>query len=157
MLTGLVFLSGLGMIVDDRLLLGETIWMKPMKFGFAFGIYALTLAWLLTKLVAIAAFGYFGLLVTTAWQARRGQSLIAPDALTLGVFAALTLTTTVATVFAIRAAKRCDRTPVIGPHDRTPCFGAGSRGPGQRGHVMLTRPPASRSRRRGEPRGAAGR
>ncbi|WP_243709252.1 hypothetical protein [Micromonospora sp. 15K316] len=36
--------------VDDRLLLGESVWVKPMKFGFAMGVYGLTLAWLLSTL-----------------------------------------------------------------------------------------------------------
>lgn len=57
-------------------------------------------------LVAIAAFGYFGLLVVTAWQARRGQSLINPDVLTLGAFAVLVLITGAAAVFVIAAARR---------------------------------------------------
>ncbi|MFD0786689.1 hypothetical protein ACFQZ8_22545, partial [Micromonospora azadirachtae] len=42
--------SAVGLLVDDRLLLGESIWVKPMKFGFAMGVYGLTLAWLLSKL-----------------------------------------------------------------------------------------------------------
>ncbi|WP_378731032.1 hypothetical protein [Nocardia brasiliensis] len=37
-----------GMLVDDRMLLGESVWLKPMKFGFAFALYGLTLAWLLS-------------------------------------------------------------------------------------------------------------
>lgn len=37
-----------GMFVDDRMLLGESVWLKPMKFGFAFALYGLTLAWLLS-------------------------------------------------------------------------------------------------------------
>ncbi|WP_327148463.1 hypothetical protein [Nocardia sp. NBC_01329] len=49
-LAGLVLVSGLGLLVDDRELLGESIWLKPLKFSFAFGIYAATLAWLLAKL-----------------------------------------------------------------------------------------------------------
>lgn len=38
-----------------------------------------------TRLVLIGSAGYAGLLGVTIWQALRGQSLIAPDALTLGV------------------------------------------------------------------------
>jgi hypothetical protein len=38
-----------------------------------------------------AGAGYLGLILLVAWQAQRGQPLIAPDALTLGVFAALAL------------------------------------------------------------------
>lgn len=46
----LTLASAVGMAVDDRLLLGESIWLKPMKFGFALGVYGLTLAWLLSEL-----------------------------------------------------------------------------------------------------------
>jgi hypothetical protein len=42
--------SAVGLFVDDRLLLGESVWLKPLKFGFAMGVYTLTLAWLLGKL-----------------------------------------------------------------------------------------------------------
>ncbi|MFI6149893.1 hypothetical protein [Streptomyces sp. NPDC051109] len=46
----LVLVCGAGLAVDDRTLLGEPVWYKPLKFGFAFGLYAATLAWLLAKL-----------------------------------------------------------------------------------------------------------
>ncbi|MEU8076596.1 hypothetical protein AB0B31_14215 [Catellatospora citrea] len=46
----LVPACAVGMLVDDRLLLGESVWLKPMKFGFAMGVYGLTLAWLLSRL-----------------------------------------------------------------------------------------------------------
>ncbi|GIF98225.1 hypothetical protein [Catellatospora citrea] len=46
----LVPACAVGMLVDDRLLLGESVWLKPMKFGFAMGAYGLTLAWLLSRL-----------------------------------------------------------------------------------------------------------
>lgn len=46
----LVPVCAVGMLADDRLLLGESVWLKPMKFGFAMGVYGLTLAWLLTRL-----------------------------------------------------------------------------------------------------------
>ncbi len=39
-----------GLLIDDRRLLGEPVWVKPMKFGFAMGVYGLTLAWLLSRL-----------------------------------------------------------------------------------------------------------
>ncbi|GGK36782.1 hypothetical protein GCM10011591_05570 [Nocardia camponoti] len=44
---GLVVVSLIGMVVDDRALLGESVWLKPAKFGFAFATYGVTLAWLL--------------------------------------------------------------------------------------------------------------
>jgi hypothetical protein len=40
-------------------------------------------------LVWVAGLGYLGLTLLLAWQALRGQPLVAPDALTLGVLAAL--------------------------------------------------------------------
>ncbi|MFD2767138.1 hypothetical protein [Micromonospora eburnea] len=46
----LALFSAVALFVDDRLLMGEAIWVKPMKFGFAMGVYGLTLAWLLSKL-----------------------------------------------------------------------------------------------------------
>ncbi|MEV4417677.1 hypothetical protein [Catellatospora sp. NPDC049609] len=49
-LFALVPACAVGMVVDDRLLLGESVWLKPMKFGFAMGVYGLTLASLLSKL-----------------------------------------------------------------------------------------------------------
>ncbi|MGW8779855.1 hypothetical protein ACWGNM_17610 [Streptomyces sp. NPDC055796] len=50
LMLGLVLVSGVGTFVDGRTLLDESVWVKPLKFGFAFGLYAGTLAWLLTKL-----------------------------------------------------------------------------------------------------------
>ncbi|MFD5622232.1 hypothetical protein [Streptomyces yangpuensis] len=47
---GLVLVAAVGTVLDERTLLGESVWVKPLKFGFAFGLYAGTLAWLLTKL-----------------------------------------------------------------------------------------------------------
>ncbi|WP_336085595.1 hypothetical protein [Nocardia sp. SSK8] len=46
-MTALVLVSVVGMIVDDRMLLGESVWLKPAKFGLAFAVYGLTLAWIL--------------------------------------------------------------------------------------------------------------
>lgn len=53
-----------------------------------------------TRLVFVFAFAYTGLLVLVTWQALRGQPLVAPDALTLGAFAALALATTLAATLA---------------------------------------------------------
>lgn len=43
---GLVCIGGL--IFDDRVLLGAPIWLKPLKFTISLGIYAVTLAWLIS-------------------------------------------------------------------------------------------------------------
>ncbi|WP_306796367.1 hypothetical protein [Nocardia sp. XZ_19_369] len=47
-MTALTVTSLVGLLVDDRMLLGESVWLKPLKFGFAFALYGLTLAWLLS-------------------------------------------------------------------------------------------------------------
>jgi hypothetical protein len=39
-----------GLMVDDRVLVGAPIWLKPFKFAVSFTVYALTLAWMLTLL-----------------------------------------------------------------------------------------------------------
>ncbi|MDP9847987.1 hypothetical protein [Streptosporangium lutulentum] len=50
LMCALMFVCLAGSLIDDRTLLGESVWVKPLKFGFAFGLYAGTLAWLLSKL-----------------------------------------------------------------------------------------------------------
>ncbi|WP_328820990.1 hypothetical protein [Nocardia sp. CY41] len=47
-MAALVLFCLAAMPVDDRTLLGESVWLKPMKFGVAFFLYSLTLAWLLS-------------------------------------------------------------------------------------------------------------
>lgn len=47
-MAGLVIVGLIAMVVDDRVLLGESVWLKPVKFGVAFLLYSLTLAWLLS-------------------------------------------------------------------------------------------------------------
>ncbi|MFD3508850.1 hypothetical protein [Nocardia sp. NPDC058666] len=47
LMAALVVVSVVGMVVDDRVLLGESVWLKPAKFGFAFALYGVTLAWIL--------------------------------------------------------------------------------------------------------------
>jgi len=44
----LIVVSAIGLIVDDRSLLGVPIWLKPFKFGVSFAIYSMTLAWMLS-------------------------------------------------------------------------------------------------------------
>ncbi|NEW37382.1 hypothetical protein GV794_24480 [Nocardia cyriacigeorgica] len=43
----LTIVSACGVVVDDRTLLDESVWVKPLKFGIAFALYGLTLAYLL--------------------------------------------------------------------------------------------------------------
>lgn len=44
----LVAVSGVGMLVDPRQLLGVSVWLKPFKFGVSMAIFATTMAWLLS-------------------------------------------------------------------------------------------------------------
>ncbi|WP_435592416.1 hypothetical protein [Nocardia sp. bgisy118] len=47
-MTALAVFSLGAMVVDDRTLLGESVWLKTFKFGVAFAVYGITLAWLLS-------------------------------------------------------------------------------------------------------------
>jgi hypothetical protein len=49
-MAALVVVAGVGLLVDDRQLLHESIWAKPLKFGVSFVLYGATLAWMLPKL-----------------------------------------------------------------------------------------------------------
>ncbi|MBH0779877.1 hypothetical protein IT779_26745 [Nocardia sp. NEAU-351] len=49
LMAALVLVATVGMLVDDRRVLGESVWLKPWKFGLAFALYGLTLAWLLSR------------------------------------------------------------------------------------------------------------
>ncbi|WP_128377666.1 hypothetical protein [Streptomyces cavernae] len=42
--------SGVGLVVDDRVLVGAPIWFKPFKFAVSFVAYCLSLAWMLSLL-----------------------------------------------------------------------------------------------------------
>ncbi|TCO46476.1 hypothetical protein [Actinocrispum wychmicini] len=59
LMIGLALVAGIGLLVDHRTLLDESVWVKPLKFGFAFAVYSGTLAWLLTKLHKAARFGWW--------------------------------------------------------------------------------------------------
>ncbi|MCT9930529.1 hypothetical protein N5079_09900 [Planotetraspora sp. A-T 1434] len=54
-LTVLAVVCLVGLIVDDRTLLGAPVWLKPFKFAVSFCVYSLTLAWLLTLLSQASA------------------------------------------------------------------------------------------------------
>lgn len=55
------------------------------------------------RLVATAAGGYLALTLLTLWQALRGQSIVAPDALTLSAFAAIVVGAALASAAALRS------------------------------------------------------
>ncbi|MGW7515402.1 hypothetical protein ACWGJ2_07390 [Streptomyces sp. NPDC054796] len=44
----LAVVSAIGLLVDDRTLLGSPVWLKPLKFSVSFAAYGLSLAWLLS-------------------------------------------------------------------------------------------------------------
>lgn len=46
----LAVVSGVGLVVDDRVLTGARIWFKPFKFSVSFVAYGLSLAWMLSLL-----------------------------------------------------------------------------------------------------------
>ncbi|MFJ9871229.1 hypothetical protein [Streptomyces sp. NPDC101165] len=46
----LAVMSGVGLVVDDRRLVGSPIWFKPFKFSVSFVAYGLSLAWALSLL-----------------------------------------------------------------------------------------------------------
>lgn len=72
-----------GLAVDDRVLLGAPVWLKPTKFAISIAVYGVTLAWLLSSLKrrrrlgwvlgAVIAVLLVGELVAIVLQAARGQ------------------------------------------------------------------------------------
>jgi hypothetical protein len=58
-MAGLMLVATVGIAVDDRVLLGESVWVKPLKFGFAFTVYSGVLAWLLTRLTRARRLGWW--------------------------------------------------------------------------------------------------
>ncbi|MFE3020109.1 hypothetical protein [Streptomyces sp. NPDC059256] len=44
----LAAVSAIGMLVDDRILVGSRIWFKPFKFSVSLLVYAVSLAWMLS-------------------------------------------------------------------------------------------------------------
>ncbi|SEG77832.1 hypothetical protein SAMN05444920_104533 [Nonomuraea solani] len=49
-MSALVVVAGVGLFVDGRELMHQSIWAKPLKFGVSFVMYGATLAWLLPQL-----------------------------------------------------------------------------------------------------------
>lgn len=82
-MVGLSVVSLVGLVVDDRTVLGQPTWLKPLKFGLSFALYAVTMAWLIGKLpqarrtawwagTVIAVFGFVEVALI-AGQAARGR------------------------------------------------------------------------------------
>jgi hypothetical protein len=68
--------AAVGLVVDDRMLVGAPIWAKPCKFAFSFGLYAVMWAWMHSLQRRHVRFGWY-----------------------LGTFAAVACTLEVAVVF----------------------------------------------------------
>jgi hypothetical protein len=49
-MAGLAVVAAAGIVLDDRVVTGAPVWLKPFKFAVSFVLYAGTLAWLLTLL-----------------------------------------------------------------------------------------------------------
>jgi hypothetical protein len=49
-MAGLVVVTALGIFVDQRVVTGAPVWLKPFKFAVSFAVYGLTLAWMLSVL-----------------------------------------------------------------------------------------------------------
>jgi hypothetical protein len=49
-MAGLAVVTAAGIFLDPRVLTGAPIWVKPFKFAISFGIYGLTIAWMLSVL-----------------------------------------------------------------------------------------------------------
>ncbi|MCT9930535.1 hypothetical protein N5079_09940 [Planotetraspora sp. A-T 1434] len=91
----LALMCVIGLIANDRMLLGEPIWLKPLKFCVSFIAFGTVIAWMLPTLraggqgvrvgpIRIAVAGYGALMALLTWQALRGQPLPRPDAAELG-------------------------------------------------------------------------
>jgi hypothetical protein len=88
----LVLVSLVGLLVDDRRLLGVSVWLKPLKFGISFAAYALALAWMLSLVtrgrriagaagttVAVAGLAEVGIIVFQAARGRLSHYNVATD------------------------------------------------------------------------------
>jgi hypothetical protein len=47
-LLALAVVSAVGVVVDDRVVLGAPVWLKPLKFALSFALYTAALAWMLS-------------------------------------------------------------------------------------------------------------
>lgn len=49
-MAAIAVVSAAGLVLDDRILVGAPIWAKALKFALSFGIYALTLGWMIQQI-----------------------------------------------------------------------------------------------------------
>ncbi|MCC8249680.1 hypothetical protein [Saccharothrix luteola] len=59
LMAALTAVSLVGLVVDDRILVGSPIWFKPFKFAVSLGLYAVTLAWMLTLVTRFRRVGWW--------------------------------------------------------------------------------------------------
>ncbi|MFI9817917.1 hypothetical protein [Saccharothrix variisporea] len=55
----LALASAVGLVVDDRILVGSPIWFKPFKFGISLALYGVALAWMLTQATRLKKLGWW--------------------------------------------------------------------------------------------------
>ncbi|MEU1897943.1 hypothetical protein ABZ512_06160 [Nocardiopsis dassonvillei] len=80
----LLAVAVVGLLLDDRVVHGDPVWLKPAKFAVSIGVYNVTLAWLLSLLTrwrrtgwwlgTVAAVMLAGELVAIVIQTARGQA-----------------------------------------------------------------------------------
>lgn len=85
---GVVALASLLAIpFDDRVIQGESVWIKAFKFGFSFAAYCLSLAWLLSHMTKLRRTGWaFGTLFAVISAAEVGVIVAAAAAGTYSHF-----------------------------------------------------------------------
>lgn len=72
---------------DDRVIQGESVWLKAFKFGFSFAAYCLSLAWLLSHMTKLRRTGWaFGTLFAVISAAEVGVIVAAAAAGTYSHF-----------------------------------------------------------------------
>src|SRR5688572_12627035 len=82
-MTVLAVVCVIGLLVDDRTLVGVPIWLKPLKFSISIAIYSVTVAWLLSLLTThlrlgrwlaiVIAVTMYGEMVIIVGQVLRGR------------------------------------------------------------------------------------
>ncbi|GIH08395.1 hypothetical protein Rhe02_64620 [Rhizocola hellebori] len=100
----LAVVSGVGLIVDDRTLVGAPIWLKPLKFSISLTIYTVTMAWLISLLtrgrkaatrlgtvIAVAAFIEMAIIVGQVVRGRQSHFNVA-TALDAALFSTMGVT-----------------------------------------------------------------
>ncbi|WP_444962089.1 hypothetical protein [Nocardiopsis sp. M1B1] len=80
----LLAVAAVGLLLDDRVVHGDPVWLKPAKFAVSIGVYNVTLAWLLSLLTRWRRTGWWlgtvtaamlaGELVAIVIQAVRGEA-----------------------------------------------------------------------------------